>query len=253
MPEEKETKDFDSMTIEQLEAESKANPAEKVAPEPEAEAEVQEPEPVQEKRSGMIPQDRFNEVNEARKHAEAMLARYQNDAIQRAQQVQPKATAPSPTEVAEYNQNLELLKPYLQPLYQQIESLNAEVTTSKVEKMASAAERYVRQAVPDFDSIAPEMFAEIQQLPPVVQDKILGDPDWVIQMANMVKLKKGAGVVSSQTTVKQDLKKRAVSESGGSSNPPVRTSSKIDPEYERVIIHGTTDELLAYERKKGIK
>lgn len=246
MPEEV---DYDSMSLEELEKESAKNPAEKV--EPEAEAEVQEPEP--ETKPRMVSHDQFNEVNEARKRAEALLAQYQISAIQRAQQVQPKAPAPSPTEVAEYNQNLELLKPYLQPLYQQIESLNAEVTTSKVEKMASAAERYVRQAVPDFDSIAPEMFAEIQQLPPLVQDKILGDPDWVIQMANMVKLKKGTGAAVTQTTVKQDLKKRAVSESGGSSNPPVRTSSKIDPEYERIILHGTTDELTAYERKKGIK
>lgn len=250
MPEET---DYDSMSIEELEKESAKNPVEKAVSEPEAEAEVQEPEPEAKQQQHMIPQDRFNEVNEARKHAEAMLAQYQLSAIQRAQQVQPKSPAPTPTEVAEYNQNLELLKPYLQPLYQQIDSLNAEVTTSKVEKMASAAERYVRQAVPDFDSIAPEMFAEIQQMPPIVQDKILGDPDWVIQMANMVKLKKGAGVETAKTTVKQDLKKRAVSESGGSSNPPVRTSSKIDPEYERIILHGTTDELTAYERKKGIK
>ena len=119
--------------------------------------------------------------------------------------------------------------------------------------MANEAERYVRNFVPDFDSVAPEMFALIKSKPQSLQDTILGNPDLVIEYANITKAMIAAGQTNKTTTVKQDLKKRAVSESGGSSNPPVRTSTKIDPEYERIILHGTTDELTAYERKKGIK
>ena len=248
MPEET---DYDSMSIEELEKESAKNPVEKAAPEPEAEAEVQAQEP--EAKQHMIPQDRFNEVNEARKHAEAMLAHYQNNAIQRAQQVQAPKKQPTAAEIAEFQANQELLNPYIGPVVQELNELKAEVINYKVEKLANEAERYVRNFVPDFDSVAPEMFALIKSKPQSLQDTILGNPDLVIEYANITKAMIAAGQTNKTTTVKQDLKKRAVSESGGSSNPPVRTSSKIDPEYERIILHGTTDELTAYERKKGIK
>lgn len=250
MPEEK---DYDSMTIEELEQESAKNPVEKEVPVPEAEAEVQTQEPREKQQSQTVPYDRFDEVNKARKQAEDLLARYQLDAIQRAQQSRPQAPPPTPAELAEYNGNQALLEPYLRPLHQQIQTLNAEINETRIEKRVNEAEQYLRRSIPDYDHIAPELFLEIQKRSPVVQEKIYADPDWLIELANTVKMKKSEGTFNAEAAAKQDLKKRAVSESRGSSGPPIKTTSRIDPEYERIINHGSIAELTTYEMKHGIK
>jgi len=252
MPEEP---NYDSMSLEELEAESSKNPAEKpqVDPEPEGDGQ-QAPEPVAKKHPDTVPYERFNEVYEAKRQADALLQQYHNAAIQAQTRVapQPQAPAPSRQDIAEYQANMELLSPYLAPLQQQLAAMQNQVVGYEVEKLANKAEQYVRFHVKDFDELAPEMFAEIQSKSQVMQDKILRDPDWVIEIADKVRMKKVLGVQNNQTTVKEDLKKRAVSESRGSGSPtPRQSSSKIDPAYERVILNGTPQELMEFEQKMG--
>lgn len=253
MPEEK---DYDSMSVEELEAESRKNPVEKTLPEPDPAGEGQAETPAKQRQAETVPYERFSEENQRRQKAEAQLQYYHNIAIQSQLNATQQSRPPAPTkqEIADYQANMELLQPYLAPFQQQLVALQNQVVGYEADKLVNQAEHYVRSHVKDFDALAPEIFQEINKMSSIMQDKISHDPDWVISIAEIVRLRKNAGTQTNETTVKQDLKKRAVSESRGSDNPaPRQTTSKIDPEYERVILHGTPQELTAYERKMRIR
>lgn len=189
-----------------------------VEPEGETEPEQEQPE---KKIPENVPYARFQEVYQTAKSTKEQLAameahnRQMYAALmnlqQQAAQAQREPKKPVDPEAAEF---IKLIKPaldeYLSPVYeelQQTKQVNAQLQNRAI---SEAAWNYVQTSVPDIKDLAPELMAYIENRHD--KEQILANPDRVVDIAEIVRLKKSAGKAGPSEQARKVGRSQAKSE-----------------------------------------
>jgi hypothetical protein len=157
------------------------------------------PEPVdaepEKKIPDTVPYDRFQEVYQESKQAKAAIQQlaYQNQQLMAAfqqlqggQQQQRKAVDP------EVQAFLDVIRPgldeYIAPVLRELQATKQTNVQLQNKAISEAAWNYVQTNVPDLNEIAPDLMELIDSRRD--KDAILADPDRVVDLAELVRLRK---------------------------------------------------------------
>lgn len=232
----------DDLTLDPQESLPVDNP-EAPPEQPEVEAAGQEEQaPPERKHPSHIPWDRFQEIWEQKRRAEDEAHQARMMAMQLQQQMMAQRV-PQPQEPAIDPEVESLIAPVVRkmvgPMAGELQRIQVENQRLVAERAAQQAEAYVRQAVPDLDELWTDLDAVYRNLPPKLQLK-WNDPDYFVEVANRVRLERRTGNTTIQAAIKNDMRSRARSESGGQSqgtpNPkqPIDWRNMSNEEYDAI-------------------
>ena len=104
---------------------------------------------------------------------------------------------------------LKLLKPYLQPVLQEMEMTKSELKAIKDKTQQSEAESYIERNIPNLNEIREEILKEIQSYSPSEQKEILANPREIVRIGKTINKLKGV-----TTSSKAESRSRARTETG---------------------------------------
>lgn len=175
-----------------------------------------------------VPYEVFRQSREALAQArqDAEMARAQNqqlhEAILKTQLQQQQQQRPAPRQRTREEAELaEILNPFIQeamqPLVQDYQQKAQMLENFAANQKVAEAENYVMTNVPDFRELAPDLQSWLNTQTPGYRDFITSHPDNVVLACNMVRALKTSGGRAVGNQVRDGLKGRAASETGGTS------------------------------------
>lgn len=161
---------------------------------------VQDP-PSQASDEKYVPLSELIDERHARQLAQNQLGSLQNQQVMLQQQILEMRQAIAPKGQALDPEIQKLLEPYIAPLQDQLRAVTSQAQQAQASFDFQQKVAYLRENLPNFDALGPEIAKEIQKMDPSEQEAFLSSPRALVRIGKAIEKEMGSAKAAATKTV----------------------------------------------------